>query len=413
LKGAKMKKLIWFWLKQDFLMLLILSAILWTPLCKAGLYDSTPDVEYYKMLSTVEYTGQGQFKHQVETMLTVEKDYLSENNVRYSISSKDFDLSKTNSDTEQGSNELSFIVNGKTKRLSAGGRNVALLEKVHNYCENSLQKITKQNVGKTWKQSFDLSSFDYSLPKNLTFTLTAIEENTDTFGKMIAVRALSEPFVVRVVKAQEGLKDVKSRIRTAYLFDSDIEEVYLSISVFEASGNIDSSNETLRHEVATYKTDSEGVAVDLKGLSKDFEQFIRKVGLTNKNVEVVKEVSLPRWAQAEGLRAAQVCNVCAATSCEGAINPVVTICLPVARTMALQSFRSIVSARQMGSIGTVLAKSVPAMSGMKIAMAPAWAGLGLGTASHVTALAGATAGGIVIAENNSNGGSSSRSPVVP
>jgi len=408
-----MKKLFWFWLKQDLWMLLILSAILWTPLCQAGLYDSTPDVEHYKMLSTVEYTGQGQFKHQVETMFTVEKDYLSENNVRYSISSKDFDLSKTNSDTEQGSNELSFVFNGKTKRLSAGGRNVALLEKVHNYCENSLQKITKQNVGKTWKQSFDLSSFDYSLPKNLTFTVTAIEENTDTFGKMIAVRALSEPFVVRVVKAQEGLKDVKSRIRAAYLFDSDIEEVYLSISVFEASGNIDTSNEKLRHEVATYKTDSEGVAVDLKGLSKDFEKFVRKVGLTNKNVEIVKEVSLPRWAQSEGLRAAQVGNICAATSCEGALNPVVTVCLPVARTVALQSFGSIVSTQQIGSIGVVLAKNIPAMAGMKIAMAPAWAGLGLGTASQVTALAGATAGGIVIAENNSNNSTSSRSPVVP
>lgn len=407
-----MKKLIWFWSKHDFGVLLILIAILWAPLCNASLSDST-DVEHYKMLSTVEYTGQGQFKHQVETMLTVEKEYLSENNVRYSISSNNFDISNSNSNTEQGTNELTFILNGKTKRLSAGGRNVALLEKVHNYCENSLQKITKQNVGKTWKQSFDLSSFDYSLPKNLSFTLTAIEENTETFGKMIAVRAISEPFVIRVVKAQEGLKDVKSKIRAAYLFDQDIEEVYLSISVFEASGNIETSNEKLRHEVATYKTNSKGAAVNLEGLSKDFEKFIRKVGLTNKNVEVVKEASLPRWAQAEGLRAAQVCNVCAATSCEGAPNPVVTICLPAARTVALQSFGRIVSVRQMGSIGTALAKNVPAMSGMKIAMAPAWAGLGLGSASHVTALAGATAGGIAIAENNSNGGSSNRSPAVP
>ncbi len=410
-----MKKVKWLWSKHGFGVIVALSVILWMPLCQAGLYDQNPNVEHYKMLSTVEYTGQGQFKHQVETMFTVRKDNLSEDKVRYSISSKDFDLSETdmNLETDSSSHELSFIINGRNKRLYAGGRDITLLEKVHNYCLNSLQKVTKQNIGKTWKQSFNLSSFDYSLPKKLTFTLTAMEENTETFGQMIAVRALSEPFVVKVVKAQEGLKDVKSRIRAAYLFDSEIEDIYLSISVFEATGNINSTNEKLRHEVATYKTNSEGVAADLKGLSKDFEKFVRKVGLSNKNVEVVKEVSLPRWAQAEGLRAAQVGNICAATSCEGALNPVVTVCLPVARTVALQSFGSIVSAGQIGSIGVILAKSVPAMAGMKIAMAPAWAGLGIGTAAHVTSLAGATAGGIAIAENNSNGGTSNRSPIVP
>ena len=243
--------------------------------------------------------------------------------------------------------------------------------------------------------------------------MTSMEENTEKYGRMIAVRALSEPFVVKVFKAKEGLKDVKSRIRAAYLFDSDVEDVYLSISVFEATGNIDSSNEKLRHETATYKTNARGVAVDLRGLSKDFEKFIRKVGLTNESLNVVNKVSLPRWAQSEGLRAAQIGNICAATSCEGALNPVVTVCLPTARTVALQSFGSIASAGQIGSIGVVLAKSVPALAGMKIAMAPAWAGLGLGTAAHVTGLAGATAGGIAIAENNSNGGTSARSPVTP
>lgn len=408
-----MKKLKLFWTKQNIGVLTVLCAILWMPICQAGIYEQNPDVEHYKMLSTVEYTGQGQFKHQVETMLTVQKDNLSQDRTRYSISSRDFDLSEADMNTEQDSHELSFIIDGKTKRLSSGGRNLTLLEKVHNHCVNSLQKVTKQNVGKTWKQSFDLSSFDYSLPKKLTFTLTAMEENTEKYGRMIAVRALSEPFVVKVVKAKEGIKDIKSRIRAVYLFDSEIEDVYLSISVFEATGNINSPNEKLRHEVATYKTNAEGVAADLKGISKDFEKFIRKVGLTNESVEVVKKASLPHWAQSEGLRAAQIGNICAATSCEGALNPVVTVCLPAARTVALQSFGSIASAGQIGSIGVILAKNIPAMAGMKIAMAPAWAGLGLGTAANVTGLAGATAGGIAIAENNSNGGTSTRSPITP
>jgi hypothetical protein len=50
---------------------------------------------------------------------------------------------------------------------------------------------------------------------------------------------------------------------------------------------------------------------------------------------------------------------------------------------------------------------------MKIAVAPAWAGYGIMTAKHVTALAGATAGGLAVAENNSNGGVKSRSPYIP
>jgi hypothetical protein len=408
-----MEKLKLFWTKNSIGALVVLWTILWIPICQAGIYEQNQDVEYYKMLSTVEYTGQGQFIHQVETMLTVQKENISKNKTGYSISSRDFSLSEAGMNTRQDSHELSFIIDEKTKRISSGGRNLTLLEKVHNYCVNSLQKVTKQNIGKTWKQSFDLSSFDYSLPKKLTFTMTAMQENTEKYGQMIAVRALSEPFVVKVVKAKEGLKNVKSRIRAAYLFDWNVEDVYLSISVFEATGNIDSSNEKLRHETATYKTNAQGVAADLKGISKDFEKFIRKVGLTNESVNVTKKVSLPRWAQSEGLRAAQIGNICAATSCEGAINPVITVCLPTARTVALQSFGNIASAGQIGNIGVILAKNIPAMSGMKIAVAPAWAGLGLGTAAHVTGLAGATAGGIAIAENNSNGGSSARSPVTP
>ena len=222
-----MEKLKLFWAKENIGTLIALCVTLWMPVCQAGVYEQNPDVDYYKMLSTVEYTGQGQFKHQVETMLTVQKESLSQNKTRYSISSRDFDLSDADTNIEQDSRELSFIIDEKTKRLSSGGRNLTLLEKVQNYCVNSIHKVTKQNVGKTWKQSFDLSSFDYSLPKKLTFTMTAMEENTEKYGRMIAVRALSEPFVIKVVKAKEGVKNVKSRIRAAYLFDSEVEDVYL------------------------------------------------------------------------------------------------------------------------------------------------------------------------------------------
>ena len=43
---------------------------------------------------------------------------------------------------------------------------------------------------------------------------------------MIAVRALSEPFVVSMLDSEGKVKDIKSRIRSAYLFDKNIEEIY-------------------------------------------------------------------------------------------------------------------------------------------------------------------------------------------
>ena len=251
------------------------------------------------------------------------------------------------------------------------------------------------------------------MPKKLSLTMSAINVNTDEYGPMIAVRALSEPFVVSMLDSEGKVKDIKSRIRSAYLFDKDIEEIYLSISVFDASADIASKNEKLHHEVATYKTNAQGQAVDLKGLGKDFENFVRKVGLTNSDLKIEKEAALPQWAQSEGLRAAQISNICASTACEGAINPVSSICLPSAQTLQLQSMNRIASSRQITTVSSVLAKSVPALGGMKIAMAPAWAGYGIMTATHATALAGATAGGLAIAENNSNGSGRSRSPIYP
>ena len=241
-----------------------------------------------------------------------------------------------------------------------------------------------------------------------------MQVNTNVFGQMIAVRALSEPFVVKVVRVTGGdvrVKNIKSRIRAVYLFDSEIENVYLSMSVFEATTNINSPNEKLRHEVATYRTNAEGVAVDLSGLSSEFENFVRKVGLTNKSLEVVKEAPLPSWAQSDGLLAAQVSNICGATACEGALNPVATVCIPVARTLELQCLGELDSVRRKRNIGGILSENVPAMGGMKMAVAPAEAGWGLGTALTI---GGGVGGGLAIASSvSSGGGKSNRSPVSP
>ena len=399
-----------FWAGQEFWLKFVVSVTLLLSFGDVCLGTESEGVQHYKMLSTVEYAGNTQFRNQVEMLFTVRKEFLSDDKVKYSISTNDFEL--IGSEMEPGerlsSNELLFVIDGKTRGLTGCGGDLALLEKVNNQCVRSLKKVTRENIGKTWKQSFKLSFLDHLLTDELKFTLTAIQLKTKVFGEMIAVRALSEPFSVKAVKEEGGVGDVKCRMNAVYVFDSGIEDIYLSISVFEATTKINGSKETLRYEIATYKADSSGAAVDLSGLGKEFEKFVRKVGLTGKAIKVNKESSLPQWAHYEGLAAAQVTNLCAATACEGALNPVASVCLPAARTIALQSGGKLAMATQLGAISGLLVKSIPGASGMQVAVAPAaFMGVGLGTAG---AIAGGTAGTIAIAGGGGGDDGGTRSP---
>ncbi len=371
--------------------------------------DTGRATEYYKMLSSLEYTGQGQYKHQVESLFKVDTESLPDNQVRYSISSYEINFA-ADAGKNKTSSELSFIIDKNSKQLSPSSGNLTLFENIHNYCARTLQKVTDKNIGQTWKQTYDLSSFNYSLPNKLTFTLTAIQQDTEKYGQMIAVRALSEPFVVHTMTVQGNIKDIQSRINSAYLFDSNMENIYLSMSAFEATAGINASDERFRHEVATYKTDADGKAVNLAGLNEDFEKFARKVGLTSKTLNVTKAASLPLWARQEGLLADQAGNICAAVACEGALNPVASICLPLARTAELQSIGIVASAGNITTIGGVLAQSIPAMSGMKLAVAPAFLGAGLQGAGII---AGASAGAVAVAGGSDSNGHSHASPSRP
>lgn len=187
----------------------VLSVALLLPFAKAGSAMEDENAQHFKMLSTIEYTGEGQFRNQVEALFTVLRQPLSDDKVRYFLFTDDFDLltDDPNSGQLSFSKGLSFVIDRKTGHLSGYGEDLALLGKVNNQCVRSLSKTTKKNVGKTWKQSFDLSSFGKSLPRRLTFTLTAIQLDTkvlgEAFNDMIAVRALSEPFIVKAAK-EEG-----------------------------------------------------------------------------------------------------------------------------------------------------------------------------------------------------------------
>jgi len=395
-----------FWARQDLYLVVLLGIMLLLPFAKAEIAVENESVQNFKMISTVEYEGKGQFRNHVEALFTAKRQLLPDDKVQYSLSTNDFDLigGDLNAAQQTSSQELSFIVDRKNGYLSDVSEELTFFAEISNRCIESLDKTTKDNVGKTWKQSFVLPFFGGSLPDELKFTLTAISLESKVFDKMIAVRALSEPFIIKVPKEKGSLGDVKSSIGAVYLFDSEIENIHMSMSVFEATTRINGFKENLRHEVATYMTDSEGNSVDFSGLDKEFGKFVRKVGLTNKAVKVVKEVPLPRWAQSEGLSFAQIANICTATACEGAPNPVSMIYMPVSHTVAMQSAGKLAAISVAGTASGALAAGIPAVGAMKIAVAPAFMGVGLGTAG---AIAGGTVGTVAIANDSS---SSDRSP---
>jgi hypothetical protein len=203
---------------------------------------------------------------------------------------------------------------------------------------------------------------------------------------------LSEPFFV-----QTGEGSVRSRLNAIYVFDPRIENIYMSISVFNAETNAYGFKETLRHEVATYRTDAVGTSVDLTGLGDKFEKFVQKVGLSRKQVKVNEKAPLPRWARSEGLKASQAANICAAMACEGALNPVVIVCIPSVRMVGMQSMGRIPSIGRFATADTVagtLGRSVPGLRTMNIAAGPAF--MGGSALGNAAAAGGMTVGGIAV-----------------
>ncbi len=390
--------------KWNCRLIIVVNVALLLAFGRAGLAAENETVQHYKMLSTVEYSGKGQFRNHIEAVFTVKKQLLSGDKTRYFISANDFDQLRNVLDSKQPlpQDELSFVLDRKTGHLSGVGKELILLEGINNECIRSLKQVTKKNIGKTWKQSFNLPILDHFSAAELKFTLTAIPLKTKVFGEMIAIRALSEPFVLKIAKGKDA-KGAKCRINSVYLSDSKLEDIYLSISVFEAITNINGFKESFRHELATYKTDAAGTSVDLTGLDAKFERFARKVGLKRKGLKLVKESPLPQWVQYEGLFAAQVGNLCTVMACESALDPVALVYMPADPTIAL--------ATQAETISSVLAKRIPGAGDMKLAVAPAFAGIGLGTAGTGAAAAGVA--GTVAVVGGAEDDESARSPSTP
>jgi len=292
-----------------------------------GLAGNDEGMEYYKKISTVEYSGEGQFRDQTETSYSVEKEVFANDRVRYS-----FIISDPNAETaRKASSDFSFVIDRQTKLMSAAGRDLAFWAQINNASVKSLEKVTKDYVGKTWKQTVDLSSVSDSPVNDISFTLTAIDVRTRAFGNMIAVRALSEPFFVTIDKGP-----LQCKVNSVYLFDQEIDNVYLSISIFVADTEARGMKESLRHEVATYRTNASGRPLDLSDVGKDFEALVAKVGLRRDSLQIVDEADLPKWVQTKGVSVVQVAIICAGAVSEGAINPVPVVTMPHARTLGDQ-----------------------------------------------------------------------------
>lgn len=395
----------------------MLSLTLFLASSSPVLAQQDPSTENFKMISSIEYTGKGQFKNQIETIFNVDKTPLANGqSMSYSITSKDFDLVPSGPGAATGNSPkaLFFVVDKTDWTISSASEELVFLRKVNNQCVKFLGKRTKDNVGKTWKQTFRFPDFEKSLPRELKFTVSAISVKTEKFGEMIAVRALSNPFAVKAAKKGKGTGLIKSRINVAYLFDSKIEDIFLSASVFEATTKINGFNEKLQHEIATYKTDAEGTALDLNGLGKKFEKFIRKVGLSSDTVEVTKEAALPLWAHSIAAGSAQMANISGAIACEGASNPVLMVCIPTVHTISMQSLSAFgTQFASLGSVGNSLGAGVPAMGTMNFAAAPVFMGVGGGLGTTAAIIGGATAGGVAAGGGGGGGGGGTTTSVSP
>ena len=214
---------------------------------------------------------------------------------------------------------------------------------MNNECIKTLDGRVSKEVGKTWTCRFNLGLFNhYSLPRELKFTVTSIKVKTDHLGDLVAVRAISDAFMVKAAQQTQGYGYVKCQIASVYVFDpyvyeTNAEDVYVSAMVFVASTKMDGMTQQYRYEFGTYKTDPNAAAVDMEGLGMELEDFIRQIQLTPQPIDVNEFAGLPFWAQSEIVNAAQVATVCAAVACEqNIVNPVASIYLAAARVYELQ-----------------------------------------------------------------------------
>lgn len=304
--------------------------------------------EYFKLVSTVEYIAkQGdesrQYRHQAEPWFMVTSAPQSNGQIYYNLITSDLKFEDANAQQQyQDAGEINY--NLMEKRFMTGvDVDLAHLQKMNNVCIDTIDGKAPKEVGEKWTVRFNLGVFDhYSLPDELKFTVTSIKVPTDELGDFVAVRAISDAFLVKAAAQTEGYGFVKCKIAAVYLFDPYVndtneEDIYASAMVFLAATKMDGMTQQYRYEFGTYKTDANAVSADMNGLGFELEDFVREIQLIPQPIEVDNPCGLPQWAKSEVVNAAQLASTCAAVACEqDIVNPVASIYLAAARVYQLQ-----------------------------------------------------------------------------
>ncbi len=343
-----------FWLR--FLLAFVVSLPV-SQLASASVYREplNQSVDHFKLISTVEYTASRgdehrQYRHQSEPWFTVERIAIDSERTRYRLWTDDLGFMGMYADPEYSYlSEINYFLTDK-RYMSEIDEDLLYLQKVNNASLASLKGRAVSDVGKSWTHRLDLSMFEhYSLPKELKFTIKSIAVPTKYLGDLIAVRVISDEFLVKAGTQGDGFGYVRCKTASVYLFDPNVsygsgQEIYASATVFVAVTKMDDMTQQYRYEFGTYKTDANGVAVDLEGLDFNFEDFVRDIKLSPYPIKVEQRAGLPYWAQSEIVNAAQIASAASAILCEQSmVNPVASRYLAAARVYSFQKECSLLS----------------------------------------------------------------------
>jgi len=304
--------------------------------------------DYFKLISTVEYTAQRgneskQYRHQAEPWFAVTTIPRTNEQRHYHLITDDLRFqSQYLEQKHEDAGEINYDLTEK-RLMTDVDSDLLALQKMNNECIKTIGGKAPKEVGKTWTCRFNLGIFNhYSLPNELKFTVTSVKIPTDKLGDLVAVRAISDPFLVKAAAQIEGYGFVKCKIACVYLFDPYVyetgeEDVYASAMVFLAATKMDGTTQQYRYEFGTYKTDADAKAIDMNGLGLELEDFVREIQLTLQSIEVKNSCCPPQWIRSEIANAAQLASACAAVACEqNIVNPVASIYLTAARVYQLQ-----------------------------------------------------------------------------
>ncbi|MCD4830658.1 MAG: hypothetical protein K8R02_02490 [Anaerohalosphaeraceae bacterium] len=335
------------------------------------------NVDHFRLISTVEYTAERgnenrQYRHQAEPWFTVERTPENAEQTRYKVWTESLQFMGIYDDPEYNYlSEINYLLTDK-RYMSEVDDDLIHLQKMNNEAIRSLNGRAVNDIGKTWTHRFDLGIFDhYSLPKELKFTIKSIKVPTKYLGDLIAVRAISDEFLIKAATQADGYGYVRCKTASVYLFDPNVpygsgEEVYVSATVFVAATKMDDMTQQYRYEFGTYKTDANEAAVDLEGLDFNLEDFVREIKLIPYPIEVKEWAGLPYWAQSEIVNAAQIASACSAVVCEQSlVNPVASRYLAAARVYAYQDECALISCGRR-SVCQALRQDVAAINPMNI-----------------------------------------------